>query len=403
MIKSNAGIPDLNLLRVFLAIWDLRGLTAAGERLGLTQPAVSHALRRLRTLFEDPLFVRTPGGMMPTDAAYRLYPPLAQAFSIIHEAVQQLGKFDPATAQRVFRISMSDMSEFFFLPPLGAFMEREARGIRIEVLNVRVEAVSAAMRAGEIDLALGYVPWLDAECVSQTLFVDEYVCVVRANHPLSTSPARHGSLIATSLGESRDGRSNWREASVRTVHREMGRAATVEGRSMKVAAHQIAHRRAKRIGERRRIVKHHLVALHRVGAHARQSAYAFDAREDLQFAQRGQGRHQRRVVLQVVFKPCVEVRGWAFVSYEVRATLLVLHGSKRSWRECSHGHYLLREVPGERMHLQRAMNGTIVAGGRFERGEFVEIKLQYARRCIDGRRDARIDALRHRLVHDQAT
>jgi DNA-binding transcriptional LysR family regulator len=191
MNKLNPGIADLNLLRVFLAIWDLRSLTAAGDRLGLTQPAVSHALRRLRTLFEDPLFSRTPNGMVPTDAAYRLYPPLAQAFAIINEAVQQLAKFEPATARRVFRVSMSDMSEFYFLPPLVALLDREARGIRIEVANVPVESVSAAMRAGEIDLALGYVPGLDAGCVSQTLFVDEHVCVVRAGHPLhKTKPSR---------------------------------------------------------------------------------------------------------------------------------------------------------------------------------------------------------------------
>ncbi|MBC8748380.1 DNA-binding transcriptional LysR family regulator [Paraburkholderia sp. WC7.3g] len=191
MNKLNLGVADLNLLRVFLAIWDLRSLTAAGDRLGLTQPAVSHALRRLRTLFEDPLFARTPSGMVPTDAAYRLYPPLAQAFAIINEAVQQLAKFEPSSARRVFRVSMSDMSEFYFLPPLAALLDREARGIRIEVTNVPVESVSAAMRAGEIDLALGYVPGLDAGCVSQTLFVDEHVCVVRAGHPLrKTKPSR---------------------------------------------------------------------------------------------------------------------------------------------------------------------------------------------------------------------
>ncbi|UQP52010.1 LysR family transcriptional regulator [Burkholderia cenocepacia] len=193
MTKPNSGIADLNLLRVFLAIWDLRSLTAAGDRLELTQPAVSHALRRLRTIFDDPLFVRTPTGMVPTDAAHRLYPPLAQALSIINEAVQQLAKFDPATARRVFRISMS---EFYFLPPLVALLERDAHGIRIEAVNVPVESVSAAMRAGEIDLALGYVPGLDAGCVSETLFVDEHVCVVRANHPLGKARPTRDDLTA---------------------------------------------------------------------------------------------------------------------------------------------------------------------------------------------------------------
>jgi DNA-binding transcriptional LysR family regulator len=126
MSKPNLGIADLNLPRVFLAIWDLRSLTARRDRLGLAQPAVSHALRGLRNLFEDPLFVRAPNGMMPTDAACRLYPPLAQAFAIINEAMQQLAKFDPATAQRVFRMSMSDISEFYFLPPSRYSIARRA-------------------------------------------------------------------------------------------------------------------------------------------------------------------------------------------------------------------------------------------------------------------------------------
>jgi DNA-binding transcriptional LysR family regulator len=141
-------------------------------------------LRRLRTLFDDPLFVRTPTGMVPTDAAVRLHAPLAQAFGIINVAVQQLAKFDPATAHRVFRVSMSDMSEFYFLPPLLAMIDSTAPGIRIEVANFSLDAVSTAMRSGEIDLALGYVPGLDAACISTTLFVDEHVCVVRAGHPL---------------------------------------------------------------------------------------------------------------------------------------------------------------------------------------------------------------------------
>ncbi|WP_322102498.1 LysR family transcriptional regulator [Paraburkholderia sp. J41] len=196
MSQTHLAVADLNLLRVFIAIWDLRSLTAAGERLGLTQPAVSHALRRLRTRFDDPLFVRTPGGMVPTEAAYRLYPPLAQAFAMIHEAVQQLGQFDPATAQRVFRLSMSDMSEFYFLPPLLAKLDKEARGIRIEVANLPVDSVSAAMRAGEVDLALGYVPGLDADCFAQKLFVDEHVCIVRAGHPFRAARPTRDDLAA---------------------------------------------------------------------------------------------------------------------------------------------------------------------------------------------------------------
>ncbi|AYQ92194.1 LysR family transcriptional regulator [Burkholderia gladioli] len=192
MNKPLAALTDLNLVRVFIAIWDVRNLTEAGDRLGLTQPAVSHALRRLRTLFDDPLFVRTPAGMTPTDAALRLYSPLSNALSVIDETVRQRARFDPASAQRVFRIAMSDMSEFYFLPPLLETLDRDARGVRVEIVNIAVEAISVAMRGGKIDLALGYMPGLDADCVSQTLFADEHVCMVRTDHPLKAcEPTLH--------------------------------------------------------------------------------------------------------------------------------------------------------------------------------------------------------------------
>jgi DNA-binding transcriptional LysR family regulator len=111
MNRTDLEPADLYLLRVFLTIWDLRSLTTAGERLGLSQPAVSHALRRLRTHFDDPLFVRTPTDMTPTAAAIRLHEPLAEAFNIIQSAMQHHTCFDPLTAARASRICMSDMSE----------------------------------------------------------------------------------------------------------------------------------------------------------------------------------------------------------------------------------------------------------------------------------------------------
>ncbi|KVR43639.1 LysR family transcriptional regulator [Burkholderia multivorans] len=196
MNKSHPVVTDLNLLRVFLAISELRSLTAAGERLGLTQPAVSHALRRLRNLFDDPLFVRTPTGMAPTDAARQLHGPLTRAFDIIDLAVQQVAHFDPATANRVFRISMSDMSEFYFLPPLLAKLAEVAPGVRVEIASAAVEAVGAAMRSGEIDLALGYVPDPGPGCVSEPLFTDEHVCMVRTGHPLRKRTPTQADLAA---------------------------------------------------------------------------------------------------------------------------------------------------------------------------------------------------------------
>lgn len=185
MHRTNAELADLNLLRVFLAIWDLRSLTAAGERLGLSQPAVSHALRRLRTHFDDPLFVRNNTEMLPTAAAIRLHGPLDTAFNIIHGAMQHHGRFEPSTAERTFRVCMSDMSEYYFLPPLLAALEHHAPAVRFSIVQHPVETLAGAMRAGEIDLAVGYLPGIGEGCPAVRLFADEHVCVVRTGHPLA--------------------------------------------------------------------------------------------------------------------------------------------------------------------------------------------------------------------------
>jgi DNA-binding transcriptional LysR family regulator len=194
MRRINPRNVDLNLLRVFLAIWDSRNLTAAGARLGLTQPAVSHALGRLRLLFEDPLFVRISYTMVPTEAATRLHGPLDEAFALIGHTLQDHSAFDPATARRLFRIAMSDMSEYYVLPPLLAALERTSPNVRLRTMPMPTTAVGAAMRAGEIDLALGYLPGLGDGCVSELIFADRYVCMVRAGHPLGDSPLTRARL-----------------------------------------------------------------------------------------------------------------------------------------------------------------------------------------------------------------
>ncbi len=186
MNSTNNGLADLNLVRVFLVIWETRSQTAAGQRLGLTQPAVSHALRRLRDTFGDPLFVRSPGGMVPTETATRLHGPLSEALRMIRHAVQDAERFDPATAQRVFRVAMSDVSEFFFLPSLMAWLARAAPAVHVKVVPLDQGAVAQAMRAGEVDLTIGFVPELEheAEVTGEHLLTDTFVCMVRAGHPI---------------------------------------------------------------------------------------------------------------------------------------------------------------------------------------------------------------------------
>lgn len=184
MLKINLRTVDLNLLRIFLEIWKTKNLTIAGDNLAMTQPAVSHALRRLRDLFNDPLFVRTTDGMLPTDAAIRLYEPIDHALCMINTTLQSHTSFDPLKAERIFKLSMSDMSEFFFLPNLLAQLEEKAPHIHFEIKQVPLHNLEKELRSGEIDMAIGYYPGLSTECHSHLLLKDQHICMTRASHPL---------------------------------------------------------------------------------------------------------------------------------------------------------------------------------------------------------------------------
>lgn len=178
---------DLNLLRVFFAIWDLRSLTAAGDRLGLTQPAISHALRRLRERFGDPLFVRVANRMLPTDAAVRLHEPLDQAFELLNRTLQSGVVFDPRMTERTFRVAMSDIAEVYLLPRLINELLRISPFIRIHIVPLFPESLVSSMRSGEIDLAIGAVSVSDQDLIGIDILNDRYICLVRANHPIAKS------------------------------------------------------------------------------------------------------------------------------------------------------------------------------------------------------------------------
>ncbi|MCP4615694.1 MAG: LysR family transcriptional regulator [Bradyrhizobium sp.] len=185
---SQANNPlDLNLLRVFFAIWDLRSLTAAGERLGLTQPAISHALRRLRERFGDPLFVRVANRMLPTDAAVRLHEPLDQAFELLNRTLQSGVVFDPRVTERTFRVAMSDIAEVYLLPRLITELSRISPFIRVHIVPLVPESLASSMRSGEIDLAIGAISMADKDLTGIDIVNDRYICLVRANHPIAKS------------------------------------------------------------------------------------------------------------------------------------------------------------------------------------------------------------------------
>src|SRR5580765_8817789 len=183
MNPMNVQDIALHLLRVFDAVLQERGVTPAAARLGLTQPGVSNALARLRALFGDPLFLRTPGGMDATPFARELAGPVRQALALLESALAHGPGFDPATSTRAFRFYMSDLGQIEFLPPLVERAQRVAPGVRLEAVALEVEDIGDALAAGTLDIAVGFLPGLGPPVRRQQLFRDPYVCLMRADHP----------------------------------------------------------------------------------------------------------------------------------------------------------------------------------------------------------------------------
>src|SRR5882724_1336561 len=182
----NLNAVDLNLLRAFDAVLQEKSVTAAAARLRLTQPAVSNALARLRALFGDPLFVRTSSGMDATPFARELAEPVRQALALLESALAHAPGFDPASATRAFRFYMSELGQIEFLPPLIERIQKQAPGVRLEAVALEVEDIAAALAAGSLDLAVGFLPALGPPVRRRALFRDPYLCLMRADHPIQS-------------------------------------------------------------------------------------------------------------------------------------------------------------------------------------------------------------------------
>ena len=173
---------DLNLLRVFDAVYRARSVSRAAELLGLTQPATSQGLTRLRLLVKDALFVRAPGGVAPTPRAERLALAVQSALATVEQALNEAAQFNPAEAVKVFRIHMSDIGEARFLPDLMVALRRLAPGVRIETSPLASSDIAQALDSGRIDFAFGFLPTVkDTQRVQ--LLKDRYIVLLRDGHP----------------------------------------------------------------------------------------------------------------------------------------------------------------------------------------------------------------------------
>ncbi len=196
--RMNPNRLDLNLLRVFGAILDTRSVTVAATTLGLTQSAVSNQLARLREAFDDPLFVRTSEGMVPTPRALAIADPIRKSLVAIRFCLEEQLGFDPAASDRTFRIYMSDVGQMVFLPKLIERLARIAPRVNIETVQVPAGRMrDIALESGEVDLAMGYFEDFDGAFRQQMLFEERYVGMVRRGHPTIANKLEMQSFLDT--------------------------------------------------------------------------------------------------------------------------------------------------------------------------------------------------------------
>jgi len=179
---------DLNLLVVFNQLLLDRSVSTAADKLGLTQPAVSNALKRLRAVLKDELFLRTSRGMEPTPYALYLAEPVIYALNALQTALTTRDSFAPQTSTRNFQLAMTDIGEMYFMPPLMVALSRVAPNIRISTVRPNAANLKEDMESGTVDLALGLLPHLQTGFFQRRLFHHKYVCVFRKGHPVAQSP-----------------------------------------------------------------------------------------------------------------------------------------------------------------------------------------------------------------------
>jgi DNA-binding transcriptional LysR family regulator len=181
-MQKDIDVLDIKLLRLFDSLYITRSVTRSAEALALSQPTVSIALGRLRKHLNDPLFVRTADGMLPTPRSDALIATVREVLAGLQRLSASATEFSPASAQRRFRICMTDASHVTLLPHLLSHVRAVAPGITLEASRIN-EALAKNLQMGEADVALGYLPWLDTGFYQQTLYSQDWICLVNARHP----------------------------------------------------------------------------------------------------------------------------------------------------------------------------------------------------------------------------
>jgi DNA-binding transcriptional LysR family regulator len=174
---------DLKLLQLLATLLVERNVTRTAERMNMTQSAVSHALAKLRRAFQDPLFVQTREGMMPTSRTLQLADPLGAALANMREALAPRAPFEPARCDQTFRVATTDYVSYLLLPALLDRLREVAPKVRLQISALHPEPDWLRLGDGSLDLAMAYLRRVPGDFHSRSLFRDRYCLVARAGHP----------------------------------------------------------------------------------------------------------------------------------------------------------------------------------------------------------------------------
>jgi len=200
---------DLNLLKAFDAILTEGAVTRAGNRIGLSQPAMSAALVRLRDLFEDRLFVRTPGGMEPTARARELAGPIQRALREIEDALRKSPEFDPARARRTFVVGMTEYAEIALVERLTELLRQQSDSIDLRLRSIAMLEYLEPLDDGGVDAFVGHADKVPPRFQSTLLLQDPLVLLARRGHPIFKTPigmedlVRWPQILVSPTGEAR--------------------------------------------------------------------------------------------------------------------------------------------------------------------------------------------------------
>ncbi|VVE26830.1 LysR family transcriptional regulator [Pandoraea capi] len=185
MTRASTGTTrlDLNLIRVFVSIYETGSVTAAASRMFVTQPTVSYGLAKLREALHDPLFIRTADKMVPTAVGEATYRKFSSALVTIASAIEAPQQFDAQTSTRRFRLAMSDIGELIFLPPIYARVASAAPQVEIEIVQATIDEAAKWLAAGKVDLVIGNMQLAGEGIRRKGLFREHYECLLRKGHP----------------------------------------------------------------------------------------------------------------------------------------------------------------------------------------------------------------------------